>query len=96
MFAASRKLPRLNSLVREGSGGEGTAGERCIRPGTLRKAGPEPGNLVRVAPDRLDGLGRLALGMQCLAKPGAHIDRDGAHEAHVRHAVSIGEEDAGF
>lgn len=36
-------------------------------PGPLRKAGPEQGNLVRAAPDRLDGLGRLARGMQCLA-----------------------------
>lgn len=33
-------------------------------PGPLRKAGPEQGNLVRAAPDRLDGLGRLARGMQ--------------------------------
>lgn len=51
----------------EKAAGKGAAGERCIRPGTLRKAGPEPGNLVRVAPDRLDGLdslGRLAFGMQ--------------------------------
>jgi len=28
-------------------------------PGPLRKAGSEPGNLVRAAPDRLDGLGSL-------------------------------------
>ena len=33
-------------------------------PGTFRKADPEPGNLVRVALNRLDGLGRLARGMQ--------------------------------
>ncbi len=66
-----------------------------MRPGTLRKADSEPGNLVRVAPDCLDSLGRLARGKQCLAKLGAHIDRDGAHEAHVRHAVSI-EEDPGL
>ncbi len=38
-----------------------------MRPGSLRKADAEPGNLVRVAPDRLDGLGRLARGKQCLA-----------------------------
>ena len=36
-------------------------------PSPLRKAGPEQGNLVRAAPDCLDGLGRLALGMQCHA-----------------------------
>lgn len=35
-----------------------------MRSGPLRKAGPEPGNLVRAAPDCLDGLGRLARGMQ--------------------------------
>lgn len=38
--------------------------------GTFRKADPEPGNLVRVAPNRLDGpdsLGRPARGMQCFA-----------------------------
>ena len=70
-----------------------------MHPGTFRKADPEPGNLVRVALNRLDGLdslGRPALGMQCLAKPGAHIGRDGAHEVHVCHAVSIEEEDAGL
>lgn len=38
-----------------------------MRTGPLGKADPEPGNLVRVAPDCLDGLGRLALGMQCFA-----------------------------
>lgn len=70
-----------------------------MRPGTLRKAGPEPGSLVRVALNRLDGpdsLGRPARGKQCRAKLGAHIDRDGAHEVHVCHAVSIEEGDAGF
>lgn len=35
--------------------------------GPLRKAGPEPGNLVRAVLNRLDGLGRLARGMQCFA-----------------------------
>lgn len=38
-----------------------------MRSGPLRKAGPEPGNLVRAAPDCLDGLvslGRPARGMQ--------------------------------
>ena len=39
---------------------------------------------------------KLALGTYCLAKLGTHIDRDGAHEVHVRHAVSIEEEDAGL
>lgn len=70
-----------------------------MRPGTLRKADPEPGSLVRVALNRLDGpdsLGRPARGKQCRAKLGAHIDRDGAHEVHVCHAVSIEEGDAGF
>lgn len=38
-----------------------------MRPGTFRKADPEPGNLVRVALNRLDGLGRPARGKQCLA-----------------------------
>ncbi len=38
-----------------------------MHPGTFRKADPEPGNLVRAALNRLDGLGRLARGMQCLA-----------------------------
>lgn len=41
-----------------------------MHPGTFRKADPEPGNLVRVALNRLDGLdslGRPARGMQCLA-----------------------------
>lgn len=36
-----------------------------MRPGTFRKADPEPGNLVRVALNRLDGLGRPARGKQC-------------------------------
>lgn len=68
-------------------------------PGTFRKADPEPGNLVRVALNRLDGLdslGRPARGKQRLAKLGAHIDRDGAHEVHVCHAVSVKEGDAGL
>lgn len=38
-----------------------------MRPGTFRKADPEPSNLVRVALNRLDGLGRPARGKQCLA-----------------------------
>lgn len=38
-----------------------------MRPGSLRKAGQEPGNLVRAAPDCLDGLGRPARGKQCFA-----------------------------
>jgi hypothetical protein len=38
-----------------------------MRPGTFRKADAEPGNLVRVALNRLDGLGRPARGKQCLA-----------------------------
>lgn len=68
-----------------------------MRPGTLRKADPEPGDLARAALNRLDGLDSLGMparGKQCLAKLGAHIDRDGAHEIHVCHAVSIEEEDA--
>lgn len=41
-----------------------------MRPGTLRKADSEPGNLVRIALNRLDGLdglGRPARGKQCFA-----------------------------
>lgn len=41
-----------------------------MRPGTFRKADAEPGNLVRVALNRLDGLdslGRPARSKQCLA-----------------------------
>lgn len=36
-------------------------------PGPLGKAGPEQGNLVRAALNRLDGLGRPARGKRCLA-----------------------------
>lgn len=67
-----------------------------MHPGTFRKADPEPGNLVRAASDCLDGFGRPARGKQCLAKLGAHIDRDGAHEIHMCHAVSVKEGDAGL
>lgn len=62
-------------------------------PGPLRKAGPEQGNLVRAAPDHLDGLGRLALGMQCLAM----LEPISTATVPMKFTcVSIGEEDAGF
>ena len=105
--AASRKLPCLDSPVQEGSGGRGYSGRTVHVPWHFQEGRSRARQSGPCSPGLSGWPRKLALGMQCLAKPGAHIERDEvlavllgdgdcAHEAHVCHTVSIEEEDAGL